>query len=176
VLDATWRRPRFSRHAFIDVVPAGADVRVFGVHLSAVHAAWTERRRTFELGSLLRSVASHQSGFHVLAGDFNTLAPGEHLDVRRLPTRLRPFVWLSGGQVKWRVVQRILEAGYVDAYRLRHFQEIGHTFPTWDPQLRLDFVFAPAPFGDRIVDCDVVRHHDALRASDHFPVIAELRC
>jgi hypothetical protein len=56
----------------VQVVPAGSAVRVFGVHLAAVHAAWTERRRVFELRALLRSVARHQDGFHVLSGDFNT--------------------------------------------------------------------------------------------------------
>jgi endonuclease/exonuclease/phosphatase family metal-dependent hydrolase len=176
VEDASWHRPRFSRHAFIEVVPAGAEVRLFGLHLSAVHAAWTERRRVFELQSLLRSIAHHQGGFHVLAGDFNTLAPGELLDVRRLPRRLRPFVWLSGGRVKWRTIQMVLDAGYVDAYRLRHFQEIGNTFPTWDPHLRLDYVFGPKAFAERVITCDVVRHPDVPSASDHFPVVADLLC
>jgi endonuclease/exonuclease/phosphatase family metal-dependent hydrolase len=174
VADASWHRPRLSRHAFIEVVPAGADIRVFGLHLSAVHAAWTERRRTFELQRLLRSIARHQGSFHVLAGDFNTLAPGELLDVAKLPPRLRPFVWLSGGRIKWRTIQRVLDAGYTDAYRLRHYQEIGHTFPTWAPHVRLDYVFVPTAFADRVVSCEVVRHPGAAAASDHFPIVADL--
>ena len=52
-----WVRPRVSRHAFIDIVPAGERVRVFGVHLSAMHAAWTEQRRVLELRALLRKIA-----------------------------------------------------------------------------------------------------------------------
>ena len=52
------------------------------MHLSAVHAAWTERRRADRAGALLRAIKAQQHGFHVLAGDFNTLAPGETLDVR----------------------------------------------------------------------------------------------
>ena len=77
---AQWMRPRISRHAFIEVVPAGERVRVFGVHLSAVHAAWTEQRRVYELRALLRSVDQHSERFHVLAGDFNTVAPGDPFD------------------------------------------------------------------------------------------------
>jgi exodeoxyribonuclease-3 len=174
VADASWHRPRFSRHAFIEVAPAGSDVRVFGVHLSAVHAAWTERRRVFELRALLRSIAHHQDRFHVLAGDFNTLAPGELLDCARLPPRLRPFVWLSGGRIKWRTIRLVLEAGYVDGYRLKQPGDMGHTFPTWGPHLRLDYVFVPAAFADRLVTCEVVSHPDAAAASDHFPVVADL--
>ncbi len=97
---AAWHRPRFSRHAFLEIVPRGLPVRCFGLHLSAVHAAWTERRRTFELRALLDAIEAHRGGFHVLAGDFNTLAPGQDLELKRLPARLRPLVWLSGGRVK----------------------------------------------------------------------------
>ena len=66
------------------------------------------------------SIRRHQHGFHVLTGDFNTLAPGELLDFRKLPHRLRALVWLSGGRIRWRTIQLILDAGYVDAYRMLH--------------------------------------------------------
>jgi endonuclease/exonuclease/phosphatase family metal-dependent hydrolase len=155
-------------------VPDGGAVRIFGVHLSAVHAAWTERRRVFELSALLASVAAHQHGFHVLAGDFNTLAPGEDLDLRRLPPRLRPLVWLSGGRVKWRTIHTVLAAGYVDAFRARHPDDPGMTMPSWDPHVRLDYVFVPAAFADRISAIDVVRDPGAAAASDHLPVVADL--
>ena len=174
VVSADWHRPMFSRHAFIEVVPAGERLRIFGVHLSAVHAAWTERRRLFELRALLRGVARHQHGLHVLAGDFNTLTPSETLDVSRLPPRLRPFIWLSGGKIKWRTVQAVQDAGYADAYRLHHALGPGHTFPTWDPHVRLDYVFVPSVFKDRVISCDVVSHPDAPIASDHFPIVADL--
>lgn len=168
-----WIRPRISRHAFIEVVPAGEGIRLFGLHLSAVHAAWTEHRRVMELHALLRSVARHQHGFHVLAGDFNTLAPGEPLDMARLPLRLRPFVWLSGGRIRWRTIQAVLDAGYVDAFRLKHPAEPGLTMPASNPHVRLDYVFVPRAFADRIVACDVIRHGDIVAASDHCPVAAE---
>lgn len=170
-----WHRPRFSRHAFLEVVPAGDRIRVFGVHLSAVHAAWTERRRIYEVRALLKAVAQHQSGLHVLTGDFNTLAPGEALDLARLPRRLRPFVWLSGGQVRWRTVQQVLDAGYVDGFRLQNPAASGFTFPTTDPHLRLDFLFVPRQFADRVVRCGVHTAEPAPTASDHFPLLSELR-
>jgi exodeoxyribonuclease-3 len=168
-----WHRPRISRHAFIEVVPAGERLRLFGVHLSAVHAAWTERRRVMELRALLKSVAEHQDGFHVLTGDFNTVAPGELFEVSQLPMRLRPLVWLSGGRIRWRTIQTVIDAGYVDAYRLRNAGEPGFTLPTSNPHVRLDYVFVPARFSDRVVSCAVIRHAEGVRASDHFPVIAD---
>ncbi|MEO8260865.1 MAG: endonuclease/exonuclease/phosphatase family protein [Acidobacteriota bacterium] len=170
-----WHRPRFSRHACIEIVPAAGAVRIFGVHLSAIHAAWTERRRQFELRALLHGIRQHQNGFHVVAGDFNSLAPEESLDVGRLPARYRPFVWLSGGRIRWRTIQTLIDAGYVDVYRRHHRLEPGHTLPTWDPHVRLDYMFVPAAFGDAMTLCDVVQHPDAAVASDHFPVVAEVR-
>lgn len=171
---AEWTRPRVSRHAFIQVVPEGSALRVFGVHLSAVHAAWTEQRRVFELRALLRSVARHQDGFHVLSGDFNTVAPGEKLNVRELPLRLRPLVWMSGGSIRWRTVQTVLDAGYVDGFRMKNVEDPGLTLPTPSPHVRIDFVFVPAAFADRVAACEVVRHPAAAAASDHFPVVADL--
>jgi endonuclease/exonuclease/phosphatase family metal-dependent hydrolase len=169
-----WHRPRFSRHAFLEVVPRGTSVRLFGVHLSAVHAAWTERRRVFEVRALLKSVQRHQTGLHVLAGDFNTLAPGELLDIKRLPHRLRPFVWLSGGRIRWRTIQQVLDAGYVDAFRAKHPGVPGFTFPVADPHIRLDYVFVPAAMSDRVTTCEIKRSTAARLASDHLPLLAEL--
>jgi exodeoxyribonuclease-3 len=170
-----WHRPRLSRHAFLEVVPEGVDLRVFGVHLSAVHAAWTERRRVLELRNLLRAIARHQHGPHVLAGDFNTLAPGELLDVRHLPYRLRAMVWLSGGRIRWRTIEVVLEAGYVDAFRRLHSEDPGLTFPVWKPHVRLDYLFVRTGHADRVEACEVVRHEAATAASDHLPVLAEIR-
>jgi endonuclease/exonuclease/phosphatase family metal-dependent hydrolase len=169
-----WHKPRLSRHAFLEVIPNGLDLTVVGVHLSAVHAAWTERRRRLELRALLETLRKRERRFHALVGDFNTLAPGEFLDIRKLPHRLRAFVWLSGGQIRWRTVQSVLDAGYADAYRQRHATDGGFTFPTWNPHLRLDYLFVPAPELPRVLSCDVVTGADVARASDHLPIVADL--
>ena len=56
---------RASRRAFLEIVPEGEPLRIFGVHLSAVHSNWTERRRVRELRAVLAGIAEHQHGFHV---------------------------------------------------------------------------------------------------------------
>jgi exodeoxyribonuclease-3 len=169
-----WHKPRISRHAFLEIELAQRPGRVFGVHLSAVHAAWTERRRTEELRALLRAIRQHQQGFHLMTGDFNTLAPGELLDFSRLPGRLRALVWLSGGRVRWRTIQIVLDAGYVDAYRALHPGAPGLTFPTWDPHVRLDFLFLPNRYTPQLQSCEVMDVPGARDASDHLPVLSVL--
>jgi exodeoxyribonuclease III len=174
VSDYQWHRPRLSRHAFLELHPADAAFSVFGVHLSAVHAAWTERRRAFELGNLMRTIRAHDRGFHLLTGDFNTLAPGDVLDFRKLPARLRALVWLSGGRIRWRTIQIVLNEGYVDVFRRLHPDDKGLSFPVWDPHVRLDYIFAPAGHADRIRECRVVTHPAAQQASDHFPLFVAI--
>ncbi|HZS06573.1 MAG TPA: endonuclease/exonuclease/phosphatase family protein [Blastocatellia bacterium] len=170
-----WHRPAGVRHPFLEIVPAGADLRVFGVHLSAVHSSWTERRRVGELRGVLGGIKPHRESFHVLAGDFNTLAPGEILDVRKLPPRLRPFVWLSGGRIQWETIRVMLDSGYLDGYRILHPQDKGFTFPTWDPHLRLDYVFLPVLFAGRLTACQVIQESPQVtQASDHLPLLARL--
>lgn len=170
-----WHRPRFSRHAFLEIVPEGLAVRVFGVHLSAVFAAWTERRRMIELRALLRAIRQHQEGFHALVGDFNTVTPGELLDFGALPQKVRATVWLSGGRIRWRTIQIVRDAGYADAFRALHPDDPGLTLPTHAPQVRLDYLFVPAAQLSRVVACEVVRSDAAQRASDHFPLFCEIR-
>jgi exodeoxyribonuclease-3 len=176
VIRHAWHHPANSRRAFLEVEPDGGRVRVFGVHLSAVHSNWTERRRVRELRGILEAIERRQQGLHVVAGDFNTLAPGETLDLRKLPPRLRAVVWVTGGKIRWETIGIMLDASYVDAFRSLHppQQDPGFTFPTWDLHLRLDYVFVPAGAVARLRACSVVDGAVAKDASDHLPVLAEL--
>ena len=47
------------------------------------------------------------------------------------------------------------------------------TMPTWDPHVRLDYVFVPQAFRERLVSCEVVTGAEVMRASDHLPVVAD---
>lgn len=169
-----WHRPPGGRHPFVEIEPAGLDLRVFGLHLSAVHSRWTERRRVRELRAMLGAIERHREGFHVLAGDFNTLAPDATLDTRRLPARLRALVWLSG-RIQWETIQIMLDGGYVDGFRRLNPAIQGFTFPTWDPHVRLDYVFVPGAHADRLEACHVVTDTPSVAAaSDHFPLLARI--
>jgi exodeoxyribonuclease-3 len=69
----------------------------------------------------------------------------------------------------------MLDAGYDDGYR-RLNNDKGYTFPTWDPHVRLDYVFLPGAFAERLVKCAVITEprERIQAASDHCPLIAEL--
>jgi exodeoxyribonuclease-3 len=171
-----WHYPAGARHSFLEIVPAGGKTRVFGLHLSARFSKWDERRRTREIRSLLEGIKRHQNGFHVLVGDFNTLAPGEVLELDRLPTWIRALIWISGRKLQRESIQLVLDAGYADGFRGLHPDDRGYTFPTWDPHVRLDYVFVPKVFANRLTRCEVITapQERVRAASDHCPLVAEL--
>lgn len=170
-----WHHPPGSRHAFLEVELADVGCRLFGLHLSAWFSKWSERRRAREIRALLGGIRAHQDGFHAIAGDFNALAPGERLQVRQFPGWIRAMIWLSGRDIARDTIQTMLDGGYVDAWRLLHEGEPGYSFPTWDPHVRLDYLFTPARHAHRLSRCEVVMTPAAARtASDHFPLLVEL--
>ena len=160
------------QRAFLEIEIA--KLRIYGVHLRATHSNYTERGRMREVRALLDGIKAKSSEFHVLTGDFNTLAPGELLDMQKLPMRYRILAFLLGGRVAYRTIQIMLDGGYIDVYRRLH-TEPGFTFPAWDPNVRLDYVFAPAQFADRVTTCDVVSDiAEPAKATDHLPLLAEI--
>jgi exodeoxyribonuclease-3 len=184
VLGHAWRHPPRTRHALLEVSLADGLPRLFVLHLRAWFSKWSEQRRALELRGLLDGIREqlireqHAFAFHLLAGDFNALAPGERFDSSPMPAWIRGMVWLSGRDIARSTIEMMRADGYVDAWRTVHpdaEQEPGYTFPVWNPHVRLDYVFTPAAYGTRVTACEVRRTPDVTRtASDHFPLLVEL--
>ena len=179
-----WRYLPRTRHAILEVSLADGFPRLFVVHLRAWFSKWTERRRAQELRGLLDGIKEQlireqqAFAFHVLAGDFNALAPEEKFDSSPMPRWIRGMVWLSGRDIARTTIAMMHSEGYVDAWRTLykdHVKDPGYTFPVWNPHVRLDYVFAPASYASRLTACEVRRTPEAVRtASDHFPLLVEI--
>ena len=51
----------------------------------------------------------------------------------------------------------------------------GCTFPTWDPQVRLDYLIVPGKILSAVKSCRVLYDAPGAReASDHFPLLSEI--
>jgi endonuclease/exonuclease/phosphatase family metal-dependent hydrolase len=171
----SWQRPRGAKHPYLELAVEGFDVHLVALHLSAWFSNWTERRRAFEIRALLAGIRGHQSGFHLIVGDFNALAPGERLELRRMPAWIRAMIWLSGNDIARATIQTMLDADYLDVWRTGHADDAGYTFPTWDPHLRLDYAFVPARDAARVATCRIVSEsRAAAAASDHFPLLVAI--
>jgi endonuclease/exonuclease/phosphatase family metal-dependent hydrolase len=184
VVEYAWRHPPRTRHAVLEVSLGDGLPRLFVLHLRAWFSKWSERRRAHELRGLLDGIREqlvrerHAFAFHLLAGDFNALAPGERFDPSPMPAWIRGMIWLSGREIGRHTIEMMRADGYVDAWRTVHpdsQQEPGFTFPVWNPHVRLDYVFTPASYASRVTTCEVRRAPDAVRvASDHFPLLVEI--
>jgi len=184
VVDYGWRHPRRTRHALLEVSLGDGFPRLFVLHLRAWFSRWSEQRRARELRGLLDGIRDqlvrerHAFAFHVLAGDFNALAPGEHFDPSPMPAWIRGMIWLSGREIGRHTIEMMRADGYADAWRTVHpdsSQEPGFTFPVWSPHVRLDYVFTPVAYATRVRGCEVRRIPAAVRtASDHFPLLVDL--
>ena len=151
-----------------------APLRIFGVHLSAVHAAWTERRRVYRAARAAAEASRrHQHGLPRPRRRLQHAGAGR--DARRAPT--------AAAAAAARLVERRPHPMAHDSRRCStpatstptapSSRAAGYTMPARDPHVRLDYVFVPGS-AIRIVSCDVVSHRDAVAASDHLPVITEL--
>ena len=179
-----WRHPPRTRHALLEVSLAEGFPRLFVLHLRAWFSKWSERQRARELRGLLDGLQAqlirekHAFAFHVLAGDFNALAPGERFNSSPMPRWIRAMVWLSGRDIARSTIEMMRADGYVDAWRTVHANletESGHTFPVWNPHVRLDYVFTPKQYSSRFTSCEVRQTPDVVRtASDHFPLLVEI--
>ena len=184
VIDYAWRHPPRTRHALLEVRLGDGFPRIFVLHLRAWFSRWSEQQRARELRGLLAGIREqlirekHAFAFHVLAGDFNALAPGERFDSSPMPGWIRGMIWLSGRDIARTTIEMMRADGYVDAWRVVHpdsEQEPGYTFPVWNPHVRLDYVFTPAAYSSRILGCEVRRTPAAAQAaSDHYPLFVEL--
>jgi exodeoxyribonuclease III len=168
-----WHSARGARHPFLEVVLETPHPRIYGLHLSAWFSKWSERRRAREIRLLLDGIREHQEGFHIIAGDFNALAPGERLQLAQMPRWIRAMVWVSGRDIARDTIQVMLDARYADMWRRLHPAGEGYTFPTWGAHVRLDYIFTPERYASRITECAVRRDvSEAPAASDHYPLFA----
>lgn len=175
VAEYNWHQPDRSRHAFLELAIESPAFRIFGLHLSAWFSNWSERRRHLEIQALLHAIKTHQDGPHLIAGDFNAIAPGELLQVKRMPQWIRAMVWLSGRDIARHTIQHMLDQKYLDSWATMHPGQAGYTFPAWDPHVRLDYIFIPDRYRSLLQSCEVMASATARPApSDHFPLLAEL--
>jgi endonuclease/exonuclease/phosphatase family metal-dependent hydrolase len=150
---------------------------VLHLHAKALEADEAVRER--EISKVLEIFERHrnQGRAHLLMGDFNSNSPGQVIDPSKCKLSTREAWQKNGGYVPRRVVQKILDAGYVDSMAVADGKNAftTGTFSTELPGQRVDYVFAYGFGEERIRRGCIVYDGDADEASDHFPIVAEIR-
>jgi len=156
--------------------PGGSEWPIGVVHLSARATEAAEQKREAEIEIVLDAFAVHRKAErpHVLAGDFNSNAPSQRIDPAKCKAATRSAWEENGGGVPRRVVQRILDSGYVDSLDAfsAHQAMSAASFTTNEPGQRVDYIFTfhTNPPRNAWIEQDRL----AKYASDHFPIGVEI--
>jgi len=165
--------PSLTRAAMSSIVDFdGTELRIVVVHLEAHFE--NESTRFAELNAILDHL-DRDPRPTVIMGDLNACGPDYPLDAGNLPPHRRQQLKDHGGKLDHDVVNRLIEAGYVDAYHQKHPDEPQPTFTTGYPALRLDYIWLSRALGDTLVDADVETGGFTPYCSDHFPLWTTLR-
>jgi endonuclease/exonuclease/phosphatase family metal-dependent hydrolase len=160
------------------VEPTGREW-VFGVlHLHAHAAENDEKVREGEVAEVLDIFARHRQARtpHILMGDFNSNSPVQPIDPEKCKESTRDEWRKNGGHIPRRVIQTLLDAGYVDTLHAVDpvkAATIG-TFSTQHPGQRVDYIFTWGVDDRKIESAWVEQDRLAKYASDHFPIGAEI--
>lgn len=165
-----WHRPPGQR-GFLEVEPGvdGVDVRLVNLHLAAGLSQRGERARLRQVEALIPWLGGADNRT-VLIGDLNAIAQGDIPLVAGMPFWIRVLLRFDGG-IRTQVLDRLAEAGWVDAFRHLHPEELGFTLPAGAPRVRLDYVLVPGSLLSSIASCEAVDSPIAALASDHLPLL-----
>jgi len=159
--------------------PSGPQWIVGAVHLHARATAEDEDTRLTELADVMDVFASRRRDSlpHLLAGDFNANAPIQRIDPARCKEATRRAWEANVGKIPRRVVQKLLDAGYLDSLQVSRGEAAGDlgTFSTQCPGQRVDYIFTYGVAPARITAAWVERDRLAQFASDHYPVGVEIQ-
>lgn len=179
IVNAAAYHPNILRHtclqATLEYAP-GQTLMVMGVHLGApAYTLPIEVYRLRELRLILNHMSHAGIGRVVIGGDFNSIAPGDRPDFSRLPFRLRLSIFLQGGTVARQVIATMRGRGFTDAFRELNPGERGFTFPSSQPNTRLDYFFVNAALRPHLRKCAVILTPPGVKsASDHLPLLMQL--
>ena len=171
-----YRLPVFAKTLLkIEIPWESSSMALFATHLQSGRDQKREEHRAVEMQAILNILQPLGNQPHVLVGDMNALHPTDHTNVAMNP-HIEPGEKEEHPQeppFPRQSIPLLLKAGYVDCYRMLHPTTPGYTYKLPTPGLRLDYIFAPPPFAQRLQACDIVTAGEAVIASDHFPVWAE---
>jgi exodeoxyribonuclease III len=158
--------------------PELGDVSFGVVHLHAHGGEEDEAIRERELAVLLEVFRPDRGAKrpHIICGDLNANAPSQQIDPARTKERTRKDWEANGGMLPRRVVQAMLDAGYLDSL---HAVDAGvahttGTFSTQFPGQRVDFIFTHGIALPRLRKAWIEQDRLATYASDHYPVGLEI--
>jgi len=173
-------QPKISKSLLqASVIDAAGKLWHFGVvhlHPRATEADETQREAELQIVSKIFAPLRQQKAPHFLIGDFNANSPIQQIDLANCKPKTREQAQANGGKIPRRVVQTLLNEGYIDTYQSAepNLASNNGTFTTQFPGQRVDYIFAHSLPASRIKTAWIEYDRLAKYASDHFPIGAEI--
>lgn len=162
-----------------------ADVGNYHFVITHMNPFWTTKRID-EINLIIDSIkySRDPNGKWIIAGDLNSFSPADKPDYDKSTLledikekqKKRPILDnLVNGQLSYTVQQNLLDAGYIDALKIKH-KEFISTAPTkvfYDQAsvpLRYDYIYVSPPLKDNVIDVQVIKDDFTDKYSDHYPV------
>lgn len=162
-----------------------ADVGNYHFVITHMNPFWTAKRID-EINLIIDSIkySRDPNGKWIIAGDLNSFSPADKPDYDKSTLledikekqKKRPILDnLVNGQLSYTVQQNLLDAGYIDALKIKH-KEFISTAPTkvfYDQAsvpLRYDYIYVSPPLKDNVIDIQVLKDDFTDKYSDHYPV------
>ena len=102
--------------------------------------------------------------------------PNDRVVTNQMPHWLKLTILLQGNRVYHFSVRQYLSAGFIDCFRSLHPGDDGFTLPPAHANSRLDYILINDALKSHLTSCWIVREPLAvLKASDHYPVVAEFQ-
>ncbi|MBI0094964.1 MULTISPECIES: endonuclease/exonuclease/phosphatase family protein [Gilliamella] len=162
-----------------------ADVGNYHFVITHMNPFWTSKRID-EINLIIDSIkySTDPKGKWIIAGDLNSFSPADKteydnsklLEDIKDKQKKRPILDnLVNGQLSYTVQQNLLDAGYIDALKLKNKQFIS-TAPTkvfYDQAstpLRYDYIYVSPKLKKDVIDVKVLKDEFTDTYSDHYPV------
>ncbi|MEM8874505.1 MAG: endonuclease/exonuclease/phosphatase family protein [Planctomycetota bacterium] len=149
------------------------------VHLHPHRPRHDEDQRLREIGFVLGKLERHRVAGrpHVIMGDFNSVSPLQHVEESKLRPGDLHGLRENENTFPRDVVQTMLDSYYVDVFAELNPKTVANagTLDTIHAGLRVDYVFAWGFPPEALLDAKIETDRLAKYASDHYPVVAELK-
>ena len=162
-----------------------ADIGNYHFVVTHMNPFWTAKRID-EINLIIDSIkySRDPKGKWIIAGDLNSFSPADKSDYDKSTLledikekqKKRPILEnLVDGKLSYTVQQNLLNAGFIDALKIKHKEFIA-TAPTkvfYDQAsvpLRYDYIYVSPPLKNNVIDVQVIKDDFTDKYSDHYPV------
>ena len=162
-----------------------ADIGNYHFVITHMNPFWTAKRID-EINLIIDSIkySRDPKGKWIIAGDLNSFSPADKSDYDKSTLledikekqKKRPILEnLVDGKLSYTVQQNLLNAGFIDALKIKHKEFIA-TAPTkvfYDQAsvpLRYDYIYVSPPLKNNVIDVQVIKDDFTDKYSDHYPV------